>query len=527
MALFSSSPELLVLSILVVVVLGGLYIIKCRSSSQNNPSSSVPRNWPVVGILPSLVLNLHRLRDYVLEISSTVHTLKVGIATIRIFITSHPENLQHIFTTNQANYPKGEEFAEIFDVARGTLFTVDGELFRRSRANHQGVLSNPLLVGLMIKSCRDKVEEDLLPLMAHLATTRAPVDMSDLMVRLVFDLNVMSVFGMDPARLSSQNHDRMPPPMGVANAMDTVMEVGFLRHIVPPSCWKAMRRLNIGQERRLSAAQAVLRNFAADMIAERRRIKKKGLLIQVGQEPVDVMSSYIDDPSYISNDDNLLQATLITYMIAGRDTVSTTLPWIFYNLSKHPHVVSAIRDELAPIVSRKAPSAAAAPTTTTMLLFEAEEVKPLVYLQAVLLETLRLYPPIPMVRKSVAAEDVMPTGDKVCAGDIVLVSLQSTGRMEAVWGPDSQEYRPERWLLKDGRLRHVPSHKFPAFVMGPRLCLGKDIAMALLKIIVASVVWNFDVDVLDGQVIRTKLSCLLQMKDGLKVMLNKRERSSM
>uniref|UniRef100_A0ACD5XRE3 Uncharacterized protein n=1 Tax=Avena sativa TaxID=4498 RepID=A0ACD5XRE3_AVESA len=509
------SPELL-LSILVLVLLVvlGLYITKSSSRS-----SKVPRNWPVVGILPSLVINLHRLRDYVLEISSTVHTKKVGIATIRIFITSHPDNLHHIFTANQANYPKGEEFAEIFDVARGSLFTVDGELFRRSRANHQGVLSNPLLVGLMIKTCRDKVEQGLLPLMAHLATAGAPVDMCDLMVRLVFDLNAASVFGVDPARLSLHH---MPPPMGVADAMDTVMEVGFLRHIVPPSCWKLMRRLNVGPERRLSAAQALLRSFAADMIAERRRIKKKGL-IQIGQEPVDVMSSYIDDPNYC-NDDSLLQATLITYMIAGRDTVSTTLPWIFYNLSKHPHVVSAIRDELAPIVSRKLATTTTTTTTTTM--FEAEDVKPLVYLQAVLLETLRLYPPIPMVRKSVAAQDVMPTGDKVCAGDVVLVSLQSTGRMEAVWGPDSQEYRPERWLLKGGRLlRHMPSHKFPVFVMGPRLCLGKDIAITLLKIIVASVVWNFDVDVLDGQAIRTKLSCLLQMKHGLKVMLNKRQRS--
>jgi cytochrome P450 len=460
-----------------------------------------------------MVVNLHRLRDYLLEISSSVHTHKVGIASIRIFITSHPDNLQHIFTTNHANYPKGEAFAEIFDVARGSLFTVDGEAFRRQRARYQGVLSNPLLVGSMIKCCRDKVEEGLLPMMAHLATTGAPVDMSDLMVRLVFDMNATSILGVDPARLSLHM-----PPMDVAAAMDTVMEVGFLRYLVPPSWWKAMRHLNVGPERRLAAAQVLLRHFAADMIAERRRMKKKGLIV-VGQEPVDVISSYIDDPDY-KDDDNLLQATLITYMIAGRDTVSTTLPWIFHNLAKHPRVVSAIRDELAPVVSRSGKASATAATTT---MFEAEEVKPLVYLQAVLLETLRLYPPIPVVSKSVAADDVMPTGDKVCAGDMVLLSLQSTGRMEVVWGSDSQEFRPERWLLKDGRLRHVPSHKFPAFVMGPRLCLGKDIAITLLKIIVAAVVWNFDVDMLDGQAMGTKLSCLLQMKDGLKVMLNKRE----
>jgi cytochrome P450 len=96
--------------------------------------------------------------------------------------------------------------------------------------------------------------------------------------------------------------------------------------------------------------------------------------------------------------------------------------------------------------------------------------------------------------------------------------------MEAVWGADCQEYRPERWLSQDGhKLRFVPSHKFMAFNSGPRLCLGKDIAIIQIKTIVAAVVWNFDVKMLDDRPIDTKLSCLLQMKDGLKLKLNKRE----
>jgi cytochrome P450 len=93
--------------------------------------------------------------------------------------------------------------------------------------------------------------------------------------------------------------------------------------------------------------------------------------------------------------------------------------------------------------------------------------------------------------------------------------------MEAVWGPDCQEYMPERWLSEDGRqLRYVPSHKFLAFNSGPRLCRGKDIAITQLKMIIVAVVWNFDMETVDGQTIDTKLSCLLQMKDGLKMKLN-------
>ncbi|XP_047074942.1 noroxomaritidine synthase 2-like [Lolium rigidum] len=499
---FSFLPELLISMFVLLVVVVGSYYMK----SSKNPLPAV--DWPVAGILPSLVYNLHRLHDYIAFdlLAPSGHSLKFAIVNIRFFMTCEPANIQHIFTSNHANYPKGEEFAEIFDVMRGSIFTVDGESCRRQRANYQGVLSSPRLVGLMTRCCRDKVEKGLLPFMTHMARTSAPIDMTDLMTRLVFDLYASIIFGVDPALLSLDM-----PPVHVANAMDTIMEVGLTRHIVPAFCWKVMRCLNIGPERKLASAQAVLHCFTNDMIMERR---KNGHVI--GQEPVDVLSSYINDPEYGGD---LLHPTLITYMIAGRDTIGTTLPWIFYNLANNPHVVASIRDELTPIMSRKSAIASA----STMIL-ETEDVKSLVYLQAALLETLRLYPPAPLERKSVVATDVMPSGHEVCARDIVLISLYSVGRMEAVWGADCREYRPERWLSEDGRkLRFVPSHKFMAFNSGPRLCLGKDIAIVQMKIIVAAVVWNFDVKMLDGRAINTKLSCLLQMKDGLRVKLNKRE----
>jgi cytochrome P450 len=118
----------------------------------------------------------------------------------------------------------------------------------------------------------------------------------------------------------------------------------------------------------------------------------------------------------------------------------------------------------------------------------------------------------------------MPSGHEVCAEDIIIVSLYSMGRTKDVWGEDCQEYRPERWLSEDGsQLRYVPSHKFLAFNSGPRMCLGKDIAIIQMKTIVAAIVWNFDMEMLDGQAIEPKLSCLLQMKNGLKLKVQKRE----
>jgi cytochrome P450 len=99
------------------------------------------------------------------------------------------------------------------------------------------------------------------------------------------------------------------------------------------------------------------------------------------------------------NDGFLLSKTLLIYMVAGKDTMGTSLPWVFYHLAKNPGVVSAIRNELAPIAT----SSVAGGTTDTMLFFEQEETKDLVYLQAALYESLRLHPPGPLERKTALA----------------------------------------------------------------------------------------------------------------------------
>ncbi|KAK1653171.1 hypothetical protein QYE76_070976 [Lolium multiflorum] len=444
-------------------------------SSKTNPA--LPTDWPVVGMLPSLIANIHDFHGY----------------ATALFAASGPGH----------SY-EGHEFASFFDTMGGSFFNADGESWRRQRARVQHLMASPRLLAFMAGSCRDKVENGLMPALARAATARAPFDMQELLTRFAFDMTAMPVFGVDPGLLSVHM-----PPMDVPNAMDAVMEVGFFRHTVPISCWKLMRSLRIGPERKLAVAQPVLRRFVAEMLQKRAHEND-------GAHQLDIVSSYIDDPEYVGEDGepkDFLYATIINYMFAGRDTVGTTLAWLLYNLTKHPHVVSNIRRELAPIVASRN-------SKSGMAVFDPDETKPLVYLSAALFESMRLHPPGPIERKAVLADDVLPSGHEVRAGDTVLISVYSMGRMERVWGEDCAEYRPERWVTEDGgtaALRHVPAHRFMPFNAGPRSCLGKDVSVAQMKSVVAAVVWNFDLEVVPGHVVEPKLSVVLQMKNGLVV----------
>ncbi|KAE8808744.1 Cytochrome P450 86A1 [Hordeum vulgare] len=494
---------------------GGLYLYMRSStrSRSNDPASVLPTKWPILGMLPSLIANIYNFHEYsnVLLAGSGLNFNGDGPpgAGMRFFITCDPANIQHIFTTNYSNFPKGAEFAAIFDIMAGGFFTIDGELWRLRRMKFVGVISSPRFADRVAAHCHDKVKDHLLPLLARIASTSASFDMQEIMARLMFDITALTVFGVDPGFLSLDM-----PPIDASLAMDTVMEVGFLRHTMPASLWKTLRWLNIGHERRLHEANKVLRRFVVDTM-ERR--KTNGGQDEDGEVVGDILSLYINDPDYA--DDDLLCGTLISFMLAGRDTIGTTLPWIFYSLAQNPNVVSTICSELSPIASHKV-----ARGMGDTVIFEPEETKSLVYLRATLYETLRLYPPAHMERKTVVADDTMPSGHEVYAGDAVYISLYSMGRMESLWGKDCLDFNPNRWLLEDSnKLKYVPSNKFLAFNSGPRMCPGKEIAVVQMKTIIAAVVWNFDLELVEGQSIQPKLSCLLQMKNGLMMKLKKRE----
>lgn len=507
----------LCLSFLCFVV---FYYLHIRSKRKN---PFVPLDWPLVGMLPALLGNLHHLHDWItsLLVASQLSFLFTGPprSGMQFFVTADPANVRHVFTSNFANYPKGPEFEEIFDVLGGGIFNADGESWRRQRAKAQLLMSSAPFRALVSRYSRAKVDTALLPLLSHMAATGEAFDLQDVFLRLTFDTTTTLVFGVDPGCLSVGL-----PEVPFARAMDDAMGVLLLRHVVPMTWWKLARRLRIGHERKMAEAWRTIDQFVADTIAKRRAEKARH-----GNEQVsaDLLSSYINDDEGEDEEggvDAFLRDTTINLMLAGRDTTGSALSWFFYLLTRNPRVVAKIRQELECVKSKSSGGGMAS--------FDPDELSRLTYLHAALCESLRLYPPVPQELKEAAAADVLPCGHEVRAGDKILVSLYAMGRMEEVWGSDCREFRPERWIpeLEDGRrvvqqVRYVPSYKFMSFNSGPRTCLGKDMAFVQLKAAAAAVVSNFDVEAVPGHVVEPKLSIILHMKNGFMATVKRRRQT--
>ncbi|XP_020244341.1 cytochrome P450 94C1-like [Asparagus officinalis] len=98
------------------------------------------------------------------------------------------------------------------------------------------------------------------------------------------------------------------------------------------------------------------------------------------------------------------------------------------------------------------------------------------------------------------------------------------GRSERIWGEDAREFKPERWLDGEGVFQPVSPYQYPVFHAGPRMCLGKDMAYIQMKVVVASVMERFEVEVVDVEKVREpELVLIMKMKGGLKVWVRERE----
>lgn len=92
----------------------------------------VPK-WPIVGMFPSLLLNFHRLHDWMTDVlGKTGSTMLNGpwFTHMDVLCTHDPANIDHIFNTNFSGFPKGPEFSRIFDIFGEAFVNADFESWK-------------------------------------------------------------------------------------------------------------------------------------------------------------------------------------------------------------------------------------------------------------------------------------------------------------------------------------------------------------------------------------------------------------
>ena len=235
--------------------------------------------------------------------------------------------------------------------------------------------------------------------------------------------------------------------------------------------------------RRLGAATRRLDEVVYRIIRDRRPDEDRGDLLSMLLQARDEQGAGMSERQ--------VRDEVMTLLLAGHETTALALTWAFLLLDRNPEARGRLEAELAAVLGPEPAS--------------PEDVPALPYTQAIVSETLRLYPPAYVTGRE-AVRDTTIGGTHIPKGHIVLISMYTTHRDERFF-PEPDAFRPERWL--DGLEKRLPRAAFIPFGLGSRKCIGASFAKMEATLVLATIArrWRFE---LDGAEIATQPSITLR-----------------
>ncbi|MGV1037678.1 MAG: cytochrome P450 [Candidatus Nanopelagicales bacterium] len=185
---------------------------------------------------------------------------------------------------------------------------------------------------------------------------------------------------------------------------------------------------------------------------------------------------------------------LVTFLVAGHETVASTMTWVWQLIACNPTAAAALHAEVDSVLAGRLPTFA--------------DVPHLRWTRAIVDETLRLYPPAWVItRKSTAGH--VATGVAMPTGSLVIMSPYLVHRHPDAWDRP-EEFDPSRFL--DGSTRR---DAYLPFGLGPRLCIGRDMALLEATLVVAAIASRFRFESVGSDAVEALASVTLRPQYGL------------
>ena len=316
--------------------------------------------------------------------------------------------------------------------------------------------------------------EDYAPVMTEEATALAeawrPRDIVDIgreMERLTLRVLMRTLFGLSPDHRAIAEVERSLP----------ALVTGVFRRLVVPESLLALvpSRLN----RDYGPARTRMRHITEDLIREGRRQAADGrddlLSVLLGARHEQTGERLTDQEVFDQ---------IITMLTSGMETAARALGFTFYLLSRHPEAEDRLRGEIRTALAGRTPG--------------FKDVAQLPYTRQVILESLRLYPPVWLFSRVTTAETDL-SGRRLPAGSNLLISPYTLHHNPTLF-PDPEEFDPDRWV--PDRARTTPRGALLPFGLGPRKCVGDQFALVEMAVIVATVVSRWQLRPVPGWTFR-------------------------
>ncbi|KAI0494547.1 hypothetical protein KFK09_024685 [Dendrobium nobile] len=304
----------------------------------------------------------------------------------------------------------------------------------------------------------------------------------------IHSFNVISRMVLGRRYLDPTDEDQLKPPPPVSEEefkrlMDELFILNGVLNIGDFIPWLNFLDLQ-GYIRRMKALTLNFDPFFEHVLDEHisRRVKERDNFSP--KDMVDVLLQFAEDPSLeVKLDRNSLKGLIQDLIAGGTETSAVTVEWAMSELLRKPQIMKKATEELDCVIGRER-------------WVEEKDAQDLPYIEAIVKETLRLHPVVPLLIPRLAREDVVIDGYDIRAGTRVLVNTFAIQRDPTIW-EEPDEFLPERFL---GRDIDVKGHQFELlpFGSGRRMCPGYAVGLRVIQSSLANILHGFNWRLPDG-----------------------------
>ncbi|GKY96256.1 hypothetical protein MPSEU_000585400 [Mayamaea pseudoterrestris] len=385
-------------------------------------------------------------------------------------IISDPDLVQRIFVSK--NFEKSSMY-DLFTAAIGSesLLVVDKEKWLPKRKAFSPGFS-PKYLKDMVETMIDKLERFEKCIDSDIASDKE-TNMLRRSQTFTSDVIVAIAFGEDWGGDVNTEHPARDWNNKIAHLIDDTFTDPF-------------KMFRISANRQIKHYERLIDNEMMQILERRLANPVTGTKKDICSIAVDEMRR---DGGPLTYDDKVsISHQLKTFYFAGHDTTASTISWAIWLLAQRQDVLDKVREELKEhgiwTDSSKRPT--------------YEDLQKCAYLEAVVKETLRLYPPASGISRATDDSSEEWNGYRL-SGAYLVLSTYTMGRHPLLW-KDPEVFRPERFL--DGseeppNSKYSISVKFTAFSKGPRDCIGKYFALIESKLAISALAAWYDFDCVD------------------------------
>jgi cytochrome P450 len=396
-----------------------------------------------------------------------------------IYFLNHPDLIKEVLVTQHQNFVKGEAVRFNRRIFGNGLVASEESSWAQQRRLIQPAFH------------RENIESYASIMVAYterlLATWQdgEPRNIHEDMMRLALEIVAMTLFSVEITFDRDQ----------ISVALNTLMEMtSGARMLLPP----LLRQFPTPGNLRYQRAAQRLDDIVYDLIRERQAS---------GQRNKDLLSMLLearyDDGSAISKQQ--LRDEVMTLLLAGHETTAVSMSWTWFLLSQNPEVEERLSSELRRVLDGRSP--------------RVKDLADLPYLERVIKESMRLYPPVwALVRNPVKECEI--GGYRIPAGSSVLMS-QWVMQRDLRYYAEPERFNPDRWL--NVRANEMPKFAYFPFGGGSRTCIGASFAMTEAALVVAAIAQRYTVRVLPDCSAEIVPTITLRPRHGIRAIVARRK----